>query len=187
MVNDDRQTVEQLPLFDGAQGHQMLREWNATETPYPTELCIHELFEAQVTNTPNATALVSEQQQVTYAGLNEQANRLAHYLREFGVRPDDRVALCVQRGLEMVVGLLGILKAGAAYVPLDPAYPSERLAHMLRDSEPKIVLTHSGLAGTLRDGFEQHQLTANVLQSTLVEGGLLVGDADRWQVPQHPG
>jgi amino acid adenylation domain-containing protein len=141
MVNDDLQTVQELPLLDTAQRGQLLREWNATESPHPDESCIHELFEAQVAQSPHATALVHEQQQLTYAELNERSNRLAHHLRELGVQPDECVAMCVPRGLEMVVALLGILKAGAAYVPLDPQYPAQRLDFMLRDCAARVVLT----------------------------------------------
>jgi len=101
---------------------QVLYGWNDTTVEYPKEKCIHELFEEQVEKRPEAVAVVYEDQQLTYGELNRRANRLAHYLRELGVEPDTRVAICVERGLEMVVGLLGILKAGGAYVPLDPAY-----------------------------------------------------------------
>ena len=96
--------------------------------------CIHELFEAQAAKTPDAVAVVFEDRQLTYGELNARANRLAHHLRGLGVKPDARVAICVERGLEMVVGLLAILKAGGAYVPLDPAYPQERLGFMLADA-----------------------------------------------------
>ena len=99
---------------------------------YPREKCVHELFEAQVERTPDAVALVDEEQSLTYGELNARANRLAHYLRELGVRPDARVAICMERSVEMVVALLATLKAGGAYVPLDPGYPLERLAYMLR-------------------------------------------------------
>ncbi len=119
----------------------MLVEWNATEASFPEHVCIHQLFEQQVEATPAARAVIyGEDQSLSYAGLNAEANRLAHYLIELGVKPDDRVAICADRSLGMVVGLLGILKAGGAYVPLDTAYPAERLMHMLTDAAPKIVL-----------------------------------------------
>ena len=109
---------------------------------YPQERCIHELFEDQVRQTPDAVALVFGDERLSYGELNARANRLARHLRGLGVRPDDRVAICVERSVEMIVGLLGVLKAGGAYVPLDPAYPVERLAYMLADSGPMAVLTH---------------------------------------------
>ena len=96
---------------------------------------------------PHAVAVVYEGRELSYGELNRRANQLAHYLRELGVEPDDRVAICVERGLEMMVGLLGILKAGGAYVPLDPAYPVERLQFMLKDSAPVVLLTQGHLEG----------------------------------------
>ena len=107
-----------------------------TEADYPRDTCVHELFEAQAAGTPEAIAVVYGDETVTYGELNARANRLAHHLRGLGVKPDARVAICVERSLEMVVGLLAVLKAGGAYVPLDPAYPRERLAFMLKDSAP---------------------------------------------------
>ncbi|HEY9830703.1 MAG TPA: amino acid adenylation domain-containing protein, partial [Stenomitos sp.] len=111
--------------------------------------CIHELFEAQVRLTPDAVAVVFEQQQLTYQQLNQQANQLAHYLRKLGVQPEVLVGICMERSLEMVVGLLGILKAGGAYLPLDPAYPQERLAFMLEDAQIPVLLTHQQLVEKL--------------------------------------
>lgn len=127
-----------------------LASWNATQASYPQERCIHELFEQQVARTPDAVAIVFEEQRLTYSELNASANRLAHYLRDCGVKPDVRVALCTRPSIERVVGLLGILKAGGTYVPLDPDYPSERLSYMLRDSEPKLVL--GKMRGSVGDG-----------------------------------
>ncbi|RMN29860.1 Non-ribosomal peptide synthetase, terminal component, partial [Pseudomonas coronafaciens pv. zizaniae] len=119
---------------------QLLQEWNATAVDYPQDTCVHQLFETQVEKTPEAIALVFEARKFTYAQLNARANQLAHYLIGLGIGPDDRVAICVERSPEMVVGLLGVLKAGAAYVPLDPTYPEQRLRYMLEDSAPAAVL-----------------------------------------------
>ncbi|HEX3398966.1 MAG TPA: amino acid adenylation domain-containing protein, partial [Acetobacteraceae bacterium] len=124
--------------------HRVVVEWNATEAVYPRDKCVHELFEAQAARTPDAIAVEFGDQQLRYGQLNACANRLAHHLRSLGVGPDSRVALCVERSLEMVVGLLAVLKAGGAYVPLDPAYPAERLAYMLDDSAPVALLTDTG-------------------------------------------
>ena len=123
--------------------------FNDTHRAYPSERCVHELFEEQVARTPDAVAVVFEDRQLSYRELNAQANRLAHHLIALGVRPDDRVALCMQRSLEMVVGLLGILKAGVAYVPLDPSYPAERLAYMLSGQHPRGGADAGGLSGRL--------------------------------------
>ena len=98
-------------MLPEAERQQVLYEWNATEAEYPREQCVHELFEAQVEKTPEAVAVVYEEATLSYGELNRRANRLAHYLRELGVKPDARVAICVERSLEMVVGLLGVLKA----------------------------------------------------------------------------
>ena len=145
MVADDTQSVDRLPLLGESERRCLLEEWNDTRTDYPADKCVHELFEEQVEKSPEATAVVYEDESLSYAELNRKANQLAHYLRELGVKPDDRVALCVERSLEMIVGLLAVLKAGGAYVPLDPAYPAERLRFMLEDSGPVALLTQSRL------------------------------------------
>ncbi|WP_445497013.1 amino acid adenylation domain-containing protein [Photorhabdus sp. SF281] len=131
------QTLEILPETERT---LLLKTWNATETTYPDQLCIHQLFEQQAENAPDATALVYENQSFSYAELNTRANRLAHQLIALGVAPDQRVAICVASSPARIVGLLAILKAGGAYVPLDPAYPGERLVHILTDAEPAILL-----------------------------------------------
>ena len=107
----------------------------------PMDMCVHQMFEAQVERTPDSIAVVFEEQALTYRELNTRANRLAHHLRTLGVGPDVPVGLCVERSLELLVGLLGILKAGAAYVPLDPTYPPARLAFMLADAEASVLVT----------------------------------------------
>ena len=143
MAADDGQAVDRLPLLSGAERQRVLVEWNATEAGYPQDKCVHELFEAQAARTPGAVAVEFEERQLSYGELNARANRLAHHLRGLGVKPDDRVGICVERSFEMIVGLLAILKAGGAYVPLDPAYPAGRLAFMLEDSAPAALLTDS--------------------------------------------
>jgi amino acid adenylation domain-containing protein len=118
----------------------VLRGLNATQAAYDRNALIHELFEAQVQRTPQAYALLHNRRSMTYGELNRRANQLGRYLRERGVGPDTVVAICVGRGFDMVIGLLGILKAGAAYMPLDPTYPPDRLRYMLGDASPPIVL-----------------------------------------------
>ena len=130
-------------MLSEAERHRVLVEWNATEAEYPADKCIHELFEVQAERTPEAVAVEFEEQQLSYGELNARANQLARHLRGLGVKPDDRVAICVERSLEMVVGLLAILKAGGAYVPLDPSYPAARLGFMLKDSVPVALLVDS--------------------------------------------
>ncbi|MBD2790342.1 amino acid adenylation domain-containing protein, partial [Xenorhabdus sp. DI] len=149
MVDDATQPVARLPLLSAAERRQLLVDFNDTQADFPQDALIHQLFEAQAAQRPDATALVFEAQTLSYGELNRRANRLAHHLIALGVRPDDRVAICAERSLEMVVGLLAILKAGGAYVPLDPAYPSERLAYMLEDAAPVVLLTQAALVDTL--------------------------------------
>ncbi|WP_143825693.1 non-ribosomal peptide synthase/polyketide synthase [Nannocystis exedens] len=145
--------LSQLDLLTAAE-HAELAAWNDTAVAYPAERCIHELFEEQARRTPAAVALVFGEQQLTYQELDERSNQLAHHLRGLGVGPEVLVALCVERSLEMVVGLLGILKAGGAYVPLDPSYPQERLAFMLTDARPAVLLTQA----RLRDSLPPHEV-----------------------------
>ncbi|HEU4562948.1 MAG TPA: non-ribosomal peptide synthase/polyketide synthase, partial [Longimicrobium sp.] len=175
MAADDSRRVERLPLLPDAERHQVVEEWNATDAAFPSEVCIHELFEAQTGRTPNAVAVVHDSERVTYAQLNARANQLAHQLRALGVGPDTRVAICVHRGVEMMVGLLAIMKAGGAYVPLDPAYPAERLTWMIADSAPVVLLTHGSLA-ELFDGMDVRVID-------------LVADAGTWagQAETNPG
>ncbi|CAI8734121.1 arthrofactin-type cyclic lipopeptide synthetase C [Pseudomonas chlororaphis] len=151
MVGNDQAVLEQAVLLDDEERQRLLVAFNDTEVPYDLEQSIHGLFEAQVQRTPEALAVKAGEQSLTYRALNERANQLAHYLREQGVGPDARVAICVERGLEMVVGLLAILKAGGGYVPLDPAYPLERIAYMLEDSAPVVVLAQGATRGLLGD------------------------------------
>src|SRR5258708_37657771 len=145
MVADDAQTIDRLAMLSEGEREQVLYGWNETKAEFSSEKCVHELFEEQVRRSPQATAVVFEKEELSYGELNVRANRLAHYLRELGVKPDERVAICVERGFEMIVGLLAILKAGGGYVPLDPAYPEERLQYMLEDSNPVVLLTQKHL------------------------------------------
>ncbi|MDT4291636.1 amino acid adenylation domain-containing protein [Methylomonas sp. MO1] len=138
--------ISELTIMSQPERQHLLENWNATEVDYPQDRCIHQLFEAQVEKTPYAMALTFEGKSLSYAELNAKANQLAHYLIERGVGPDVLVGICLERSLEMVIGLLGILKAGGAYVPLDPHYPAERLAFMLADIAPSVILTQERFA-----------------------------------------
>lgn len=136
-----------LGMLSHAERQRLLVEINDTSTTFPTDICIHHLFETQVARTPDMVAVVYEEQSLTYAVLNARANQLAHYLHRLGVGPELPVALCLERSPEMLVGLLGILKAGAAYVPLEPGQPPERLALLLADVQTPVVLTQERFDG----------------------------------------
>ncbi len=140
MAADAQQEVHRIELLSAAERTYLLDDLNRTAAPYPAERCIHELFEAQVHKAQHAVALVCGDERLSYGELNARANRLAHHLIALGVRPDQPVAICVERSPMMVVGLLAILKAGGAYVPLDPAYPSARLHQVLDDAAPRLLL-----------------------------------------------
>ncbi|BCU12466.1 non-ribosomal peptide synthetase [Microcystis aeruginosa] len=153
IITNPSEGISQLPLLTKVEQQQLLINWNNTEVDYPANKCIHQLFEEQVKRTPEAVAVVYSDQQLTYNELNCRANQLAHYLQSLGVKPEQLVGICLERSLEMIVGLLGILKAGAAYVPLDPEYPIERLSFMLEDAQLSVLLTQQKLGENL----PQHQ------------------------------
>ncbi len=142
--NPDR-CLSELPLLTEKEHRQLVVDWNTTKAAYSKDDCIHQLFEAQVQRTPEATAVVFEGHHLTYRELNVQANQLAHHLQKLGVGPEVLVGLCIERSLEMVVGLLGILKAGGAYIPLDPGFPFERIAFMLEDAQIPVLVTQQHL------------------------------------------
>jgi amino acid adenylation domain-containing protein len=156
IINNPSQSVSQLPLLTELE-IQQLQAWNQTETDYPKDKTIVDLFQEQVEKTPDNIAVVFEDQQLTYCELNWKANQLAHYLLSLKAGKDNDplitgnclVGICVERSLEMVIGLLGILKAGCAYVPLDPNYPGERLAYMIKDSGIRILITQTGIQSKL--------------------------------------
>jgi amino acid adenylation domain-containing protein len=150
VVADPEQRLSRLPLLTADERQRLLVEWNATAAPYPDDQPIHCLFEAQVTRTPDAVAVVCGNESLTYRELNRRANQVAHHLATLGVGRETLVGLCVERSPAMVVALLGILKAGAAYLPLDPTYPPERLAFMLEDARPPVVVTRQRLAADLQ-------------------------------------
>jgi non-ribosomal peptide synthetase component F len=145
IVTNPEQRIAELPLLTVAERQQLLIEWNDVQADYSTDLCVHQLWEAQVERTPDSVAVVFENEQLTYRELNRRANQLAHYLCKLGVGPETLVGLCVERSVELIIGILGVLKAGGAYVPLDPNYPRERLAFMLDDSAVSVLLTQAGL------------------------------------------
>ncbi|WP_172402092.1 AMP-binding protein, partial [Ensifer aridi] len=139
-IADAEQPVGRIDILPAEERRYLLEELNRTDADYPSDLCVHELFEAQVRRTPDAVAVVHEDEELSYGALNAEANRLAHHLIALGVKPDQPVAICVERSPAMVVGLLAILKAGGAYLPLDPAYPCARLNQVLDDAAPRLML-----------------------------------------------
>ncbi|HWO32332.1 MAG TPA: condensation domain-containing protein, partial [Candidatus Acidoferrum sp.] len=141
--------VSQLPLLSQQEKQQLLVEWNDTEADYPREESIPQQFDAQCERTPDVVAVREGDQQLTFWQLQERSNSLAQYLRNLGAGPGATVALCVERSIDMVAGLLGIMKTGAAYVPLDPSYPPQRLGFMLKDSEAAIVIAQRKCAGKI--------------------------------------
>lgn len=145
LTQNPQQLLSRLNIIPAAERQQLLVDWNATTAEYPHEQCIHQLFEQQVEKTPDAIAVVFDNQSLGYDELNQRANQVARHLVAFGIRPDSRVAICMERSLDMIVGLLGILKAGGAYVPLDPNYPVERLSYMIGDCAPAALVTQAAL------------------------------------------
>jgi amino acid adenylation domain-containing protein len=169
MAADDAQPVDRLDLLPPAERRRVVEEWNRTDAAYSADACLHDRFEAQAARTPDAVAIVFEDVALSYAELNRRANRLAHHLRALGVGPDARAAICVERSLEMVVGVLAVLKAGGAWVPMDPGYPTERLRYMLADSAPRVVLTQSSIAAGASGLFDG------------LDAEVLALDAPRWR------
>lgn len=152
IVANPQARISELPILTDAEKHQLLIEWNDTTRDYPHDKRIEQLFEEQVERTPDAVAVVYDGQHLTYRELNSRANQVARYLQKQGVAPETLVGICMERSLEMVVGILGILKAEGVYVPLDPSYPSDRLAFMVEDSNATVIITHHLVLDRLRAG-----------------------------------
>ncbi len=145
IVDQPQQLLSELPLLTPAERQEIVFDWNQTGASYPQHLCLHQLFEAQAARTPDSLALIFDQQRVSYAELDRRANRLAHHLRSLGVGPEIFVGILLSRRVEMVVALLAVLKAGGAYLPLEAAYPSERLLFMLENTRASILITEASL------------------------------------------
>ena len=141
--------LSELPLLSDPERERILVEWNRTETEYPKQRCVHELFTEQAKRRPDAVAVVYDNQKLSYRELDRRTNQLAHYLRTLGIGAETLVGICMERSLQMVVGILGILKAGGAYVPLDPSYPKERLGFMVEDTQAEVVLSLEEFKGML--------------------------------------
>jgi amino acid adenylation domain-containing protein/thioester reductase-like protein len=165
IVTDSKKPVSNYSLLSETERQQLLTDWNKTQTEYPRDLCIHDLIEEQVNRTPNAIALQFEGQSLTYKELEKRANKLAKVLVAQNVKPGMLVGLLVNRSIDMLVGLLGVLKAGGAYLPLDPSFPSERLAFMVQDSGASIILTQTNLLNELPEN-NAHIITLDELEKS---------------------
>ncbi len=149
IAEDPDRSVLDLELMSVEERRQVVESWNRTDAEFPGDRCIHELIEAQAERTPAAVALQQGELRLSYGELNLRANQLARHLRDLGVGPESRVAICAERGMEMIVAVLATWKAGGAFVPLDPAYPTERLKYMVEDSAPVVLLVQGHLSGRL--------------------------------------
>jgi amino acid adenylation domain-containing protein/non-ribosomal peptide synthase protein (TIGR01720 family) len=145
-------TVGEIDLLDPVERRQLLEEWSSASHDFLIDRCVHELFEDQVERTPDAPAVISGSCRLTFRELDERSNRVARYLRRLGAGPDVSVAVCLERSPEMIVAIVGILKSGAAYAPIDPVYPQERLFLVLSDTRPAAVVTRAGVAGRIPEG-----------------------------------
>ncbi|MGB3531924.1 MAG: amino acid adenylation domain-containing protein [Microcoleaceae cyanobacterium] len=149
IVKNPQTSVGKLSLLNESEQQQILIDWNNTQTDYDLSRCLHQLFEQQVDQTPTEVSVIFEGKKLTYQELNKKANKLAHYLIKLGVKPETLVGICVERSLEMVIGLLAIQKAGGAYVPIDPTYPNDRIAYLLENSQVPILLTQNHIKKSL--------------------------------------
>jgi amino acid adenylation domain-containing protein len=164
--------ISALPLLTGEERHQLIVEWNETGREFPRDRCVHELFEERAARTPGNLALVCGDERLTYAQLNERANRLARHLRACGVGAETRVGVLLEREAWVGIALLGVLKAGGAWVALDPAYPPPRLSFMLADAGASVLVTTTRLAGSLTaHGARLVCLDADARQIEAREGG----------------
>jgi amino acid adenylation domain-containing protein len=164
VVADPETPISSLPLLSAAEENQLLVRLNETAAAFRHALCLHQIFEEQVAQTPNETAVTFEGQELTYAGLNRRANQLAHHLIKLGVGPEVPVAICMERSLDLPIALLAVLKAGGAYVPLEPSYPRERLAFIIEETRAPVVLTQQALAENQSFGVHAISLDSDVEQ-----------------------
>ncbi|MEL6461118.1 MAG: amino acid adenylation domain-containing protein [Cyanobacteria bacterium J06621_15] len=170
IANNPDYSLIKLPLLTDKE-QQLLTEWNSTQAEYPKQ-CIHELFAEQVERTPDKTAVIFEDEKLTYQELNIKANQVAHYLQSIGVKPEILVGICLERSLEMVIGIFAILKAGGAYVPLDPEYPQERLEFIKEETEVKTVLNQEKIQEILSNATQFTK--SNPVNNTTLENSIYV-------------
>ena len=166
--DDDQKTLGDESVISDAQRKTVLVDWNQTHKPFDNTVCLHQLFERQAQLRPQSEALAFRDQSMSYAELNNKANRLALTLQALGAKPDQLIGLFIERSIEMVVGLLAILKSGAAYVPLDPSYPHDRIDLMIADSQASILLIHS----SLRDRLPNHDAAVVCVDNQLLDSSV---------------
>lgn len=152
-------SISSLPILSSRERHQLLVEWNDTDVDYPADLCMDAWFERQVESTPDAIAIKVGEDSINFSILNEKANQLARFFRKQDIGADNLIGICLDRNIDMVISIMAVLKAGAAYVPLDPSYPDERLAYMIEDSGARIIITQQAYADRLQSG---HGLIVNL-------------------------
>jgi amino acid adenylation domain-containing protein len=175
VVANPEQPVSQLPLLTEHEQRQLLVEWNHTQSDYPRDKCIHQLFEDQAKRTPEAIAAVFEDQQLTYCQVDTLAEELANRLKLFGVAPNGIVGFCVERSLDMLVGILGILKSGAAYLPLDPDHPKKRLDFILKDAGVTVLVTHPTVFSELSFSVQSvHAEKSSINHSSEISGLVII-------------
>jgi len=157
LMNEHRHTqkISRLPTLIPTED-QLIRKWNATDVRYPLEKTVHQLFEERVKKTPSAAALYYRNQSINYKFLNERANQLAHYLLQYSTEKETRIAICLRPGLDIIVAILAVLKAGCVYVPIDPNYPIERIQYLLQDSKPAAIITEKRQVIILQEIARQH-------------------------------
>ncbi|HEX7330143.1 MAG TPA: amino acid adenylation domain-containing protein [Pyrinomonadaceae bacterium] len=167
VANPDR-SIASLPILAGSECQLILDNWNDTARPFPSDVCVHQLFEAQVVASPESVALICDDRRLSYGELNQRANQLAHHLRRLGVGTESPVAILMERNVDLIVSLLAILKAGGCYLPLDPDYPQERLSFMLRDANVRVLLTQSHLLERLHE-HDAHTLVIDADWPTIAQ------------------
>jgi len=187
MVENVEKPVGAVSLLSATERSQVIAEFNATRIAYPPPAFVHELFERQVRRTPDAIAVMHENCELTYADLNVRANQLAHALRKRGAGPDRPVAICLERGPQVAVAVLAVLKAGSAYLPLDPAYPAARLEHMLSDASPGVVLAQRATLPVLENTTAPVILLDENWQAISQEDACDPGATAIGLTPEHPG
>ncbi|SFB48262.1 non-ribosomal peptide synthetase, partial [Clostridium frigidicarnis] len=168
IINNNEIELDSIDLLSDQERNQILYDFNDTEVEYINNSTIQELFESQVEKTPDNIAVVFEDKKLTYKELNEKANSLAMILRNKGVKPNSIVAIMVEKSLEMAIGIMAILKSGAAYLPIDPTYPKQRIGYMLQDSESKVLLSKEGLS----DNLEFYGKVIDLAKENLFKGNL---------------
>ncbi len=186
IVRDPLQLISSVPLLTPSEKNLLLVDWNRTQADYSRDKCITDLFEEQMVRNPEKTAVIFGDKELTYQELYQRSRNLALYLQELGVKPDSVVGICMERSLEMVVGLVGILQAGGAYMPLDPAYPDDRLAYMLQDGAPVVLITQAALRDRLNTSVPMIVMDAEPALSVLQQsGGRKIEPIVLGLTPQH--